>query len=62
VRRKVDLLGQLMDINELYRHFFLLYRPLQPANTKPATATAVPYCTWGNRGLGKMAVWLNATP
>jgi DUF1680 family protein len=40
----------------------VLYRPLQPAHTKPVTVTAVPYCIWGNRGLGKMAVWLNTTP
>jgi len=40
----------------------VLYRPLHPANAKPVSVTAVPYCIWGNRGLGKMAVWLDTTP
>ena len=40
----------------------LLYQPVHPATTKPVPITAVPYCIWGNRGLGKMAVWLNSTP
>jgi hypothetical protein len=40
----------------------VLYRPLHPADTKPIPITAVPYCIWGNRGLGKMAVWLDSTP
>ncbi len=40
----------------------VLYQPVHPAATKPVPITAVPYCIWGNRGLGKMAVWLNTTP
>ena len=40
----------------------VLYRSLRSANTRPVTVTAVPYCIWGNRGLGKMAVWLNTAP
>ncbi|MGB7592386.1 MAG: glycoside hydrolase family 127 protein, partial [Terriglobia bacterium] len=40
----------------------VLYQPVHPAITKPVPITAVPYCIWGNRGLGKMAVWLNTTP
>jgi hypothetical protein len=39
----------------------VLYQPLRPANAKPLPITAVPYCIWGNRGLGKMAVWIDAT-
>ena len=40
----------------------VLYQPVHPATTQPVPITAVPYCIWGNRGLGKMAVWLNTTP
>jgi hypothetical protein len=40
----------------------VLYRPLHAANAKPISVTAVPYCIWGNRGLGKMAVWLDSAP
>ena len=40
----------------------VLYQPVHPATTKPVPITAVPYCIWGNRGLGKMAVWLNTAP
>lgn len=40
----------------------VLYQPVHPPTTKPVPITAVPYCIWGNRGLGKMAVWLNTTP
>jgi len=39
----------------------VLYRTVRPANAKPVPVTAVPYCIWGNRGLGKMAVWIDAT-
>jgi hypothetical protein len=39
----------------------VLYQPARPANAKPLPVTAVPYCIWGNRGLGKMAVWIDAT-
>ena len=34
-----------------------LYAYERPART-PATLTAVPYYTWGNRGEGSMRVWL----
>jgi len=40
----------------------VLYQPVHPATTKPVPITAVPYCIRGNRGLGKMAVWLNTAP
>jgi DUF1680 family protein len=40
----------------------VLYRPARTANTSPLPITAVPYCVWGNRGLGKMAVWIDTTP
>lgn len=30
-----------------------------PPEEKPVTATAVPYYTWGNRGLNQMRVWMN---
>lgn len=39
----------------------VLYRPVHAATTRPLPVTAVPYCVWGNRGLGKMAVWIDAT-
>jgi len=39
-----------------------LYQPARAANTQPLRVTAVPYCVWGNRGLGKMAVWIDTTP
>jgi hypothetical protein len=39
----------------------VLYQPVRPANAKPLAVTAVPYCIWGNRGLGKMAVWIDTT-
>ncbi|NMB96693.1 MAG: glycoside hydrolase family 127 protein, partial [Clostridiaceae bacterium] len=29
--------------------------------TRPFKVTAVPYCVWGNRGVGQMIVWINAT-
>jgi len=39
----------------------VLYQPVRPANMLQVPVTAVPYCVWGNRGLGKMAVWIDAT-
>jgi hypothetical protein len=39
----------------------LLYQPVRPAKPRPLPLIAVPYCIWGNRGLGKMAVWIDAT-
>ncbi len=36
-----------------------LYRG-EPPVTKEIDLTAVPYCVWGNRGLGEMRVWLRA--
>ena len=39
----------------------VLYQPVHPVTGKTLQITAVPYCLWGNRGLGKMAVWLDAT-
>lgn len=36
----------------------------QPANNKlegPVPVRAAPYCTWGNRGAGKMAVWIESS-
>jgi len=30
----------------------------EPPKTEPATLTAIPYYTWGNRGLNQMRVWL----
>jgi DUF1680 family protein len=39
-----------------------LYCPAHPVTTKPVSVEAVPYCVWANRGLGKMAVWLNTAP
>jgi hypothetical protein len=38
----------------------VLYQPVGQAKASPLTVTAVPYCVWGNRGLGKMAVWIDA--
>ena len=40
----------------------VLYRPARIAKSSPLPITAVPYCVWGNRGLGKMAVWVDTTP
>lgn len=40
----------------------VLYQRARTANTQPLRVTAVPYCVWGNRGLGKMAVWIDTTP
>lgn len=35
-----------------------LYRPLRGAPGTPVTFRAVPYAAWGNRGPGKMTVWI----
>ena len=40
----------------------ILYQPARPATVSELPVKAVPYCVWGNRGLGKMAVWMDATP
>jgi hypothetical protein len=40
----------------------VLYQPVRRETTKAVQITAVPYCIWGNRGLGKMAVWMDKTP
>jgi DUF1680 family protein len=40
----------------------VLYQPVRTPSNKPLSVTAVPYCVWGNRGLGKMAVWIDTTP
>jgi hypothetical protein len=38
----------------------VLYRTIRPAKARPLPVTAVPFCVWGNRGLGKMVVWMDA--
>ena len=40
-----------------------LYQPVQapPSTPKKVTLTAVPYAIWGNRGLGEMIVWIDAS-
>jgi DUF1680 family protein len=40
----------------------VLYRPARTSKSSPLPVTAVPYCVWGSRGLGKMAVWVDTTP
>jgi len=40
----------------------VLYQLARKPSTRPFSLTAVPYCVWGNRGLGKMAVWVDAAP
>ena len=30
----------------------------EPPQQKPVTLTAIPYYTWGNRGLNQMLVWI----
>ena len=30
----------------------------EPPRQEPVTLTAVPYYTWGNRGLNQMLVWI----
>jgi DUF1680 family protein len=37
-----------------------LYRPAEERLEGPVAVRAVPYCTWSNRGPGKMAVWVDA--
>ena len=40
----------------------LLYQPITPAPApKRVPLTAVPYAIWGNRGLGDMVVWIDAS-
>jgi len=39
-----------------------LYQPITPTSTpKRVPLTAVPYAIWGNRGLGEMVVWIDAS-
>lgn len=37
-----------------------LYRPAGKGLEGPIEVRAVPYCVWANRGLGKMAVWVDS--
>ena len=37
-----------------------LYQPAATELTGAAPIRAIPYCTWNNRGAGKMAVWVDA--
>jgi DUF1680 family protein len=39
-----------------------LYRPIEELShpSEQIPITAVPYCVWGNRGLAKMAVWVDS--
>jgi uncharacterized protein len=37
-----------------------LYRPVRPRKSEPVELTAVPYCVWGNRGQGRMKVWIDS--
>jgi DUF1680 family protein len=37
-----------------------LYQPVDGAPEGPVEIRAVPYCTWANRGPGKMSVWIDA--
>lgn len=39
-----------------------LYRPVTAASREATPVTAVPYAYWGNRGPGKMRVWVDAAP
>jgi DUF1680 family protein len=39
-----------------------LYRPVQPVSGNTTQIKAVPYAIWGNRGLGKMMVWVDSSP
>jgi DUF1680 family protein len=39
-----------------------LYQPAPTLKTKPTQIKAVPYAIWGNRGQGKMIVWVDAAP
>ena len=38
-----------------------LYQPARTGFEGQATIRAVPYCTWSNRGAGKMAVWIESS-
>jgi DUF1680 family protein len=38
-----------------------LYQPVESTTPKPVTLTAVPYAIWGNRGMGEMIVWIDAS-
>jgi uncharacterized protein len=38
-----------------------LYQPPDPSAPAPVQLTAVPYAIWGNRGLGKMIVWIDSS-
>lgn len=37
-----------------------LYRPVEQGTGAVASFRAVPYATWGNRGTGKMTVWIDS--
>ena len=39
-----------------------LYRPIVPVKGKPVHIKAVPYAIWGNRGQGKVIVWVDSAP
>jgi DUF1680 family protein len=39
-----------------------LYRPVPAASREATPVTAVPYAYWGNRGPGKMRVWIDTAP
>jgi DUF1680 family protein len=39
-----------------------LYQPAPPVKGKPTQIKAVPYAIWGNRGQGKMVVWVDSAP
>jgi len=39
-----------------------LYRPVTAASREGTPVTAIPYAYWGNRGLGKMRVWVDVAP
>jgi DUF1680 family protein len=39
-----------------------LYRPARAVKGKTTQIKAVPYAIWGNRGLGKMIVWIDSMP
>jgi DUF1680 family protein len=39
-----------------------LYRPVSTSEGRTIHIKAVPYAIWGNRGLGKMTVWIDSAP
>jgi hypothetical protein len=39
-----------------------LYRPVPAGARETTSLTAIPYAYWGNRGPGKMRVWIDAAP